>query len=341
MGKKQITSVDVARKAGVAQSTVSRVLSGNGRISHKTRKRVLAAAHQLNYKPNALARSLITQRTNFVGIVMADISNPFYPNVLQLFARRFQARGQQILLFHVPPGGDVDDILPQAMEYQMEAMIITSATISSGMANECARRGMTVVLFNRYTDDCAVSAVCCDNVRGGQTVADYFLDSGYQQLAYIAGDEDTSTNIDRELGFSTRLRERGIPHYLRQSGTYSYRSGYEAALQLLDRDNPPEAIFCANDLIAMGCMDAARFELGIHIPDELAVVGFDDIPAADRPVYNLTTVRQPVNKMIDTTLALLDDYAAAPGTAPVLRLEPGQVIERSSTRPLEKSVLTK
>ena len=332
MAKKRITSVDVAQRAGVSQSTVSRVLSGSGRISLDTRKRVLAAARQLNYKPNALARSLITQRTNFVGIVMADMSNPFYPNVLQKFTSRLQKRGQQIMLFNVPPGGDVYDILPGAMEYQMEAMIITSATISSAMANECAKRGMTVILFNRYCDDCQVSAVCCDNVLGGQTAADYLLDCGHHRLAYIAGDANTSTNIDRELGFGKRLKQRGVAHYLREAAAYSYQAGHDAAVRLLNRDDPPDAIFCANDLIAMGCLDAARFELGISVPNEVAVMGFDDIPAAAWPTYALTTIRQPVNAMIERSLALLDEYTASPNMTPVLRLEPGRLIERQSTR---------
>lgn len=332
MAKKRITSVDVARKAGVSQSTVSRVFSGNGHISVETSQRVLKTADQLGYKPNALARSLITQQTNFVGIVMADITNPFYPNVLEKFTMRFQKLGRQVLLFNVPPDNDVDDILPRAMEYQMEAIIITSATISSEMADECARQGLPVIMFNRYANINKVSAVCSDNILGGKMIADYLLDAGSQQVAYIAGTANTSTNIDRELGFANQLRSRGMPHYLREQGTFSYQAGYDAAVRLLDRDDPPDAIFCANDIMAMGCMDAARYELGIRIPDELAVAGFDDIPASRWPTYDLTTVRQPVNKMIDTTISLLTEYRETPDMRPVLRLEPGRLIERGSSR---------
>lgn len=338
MVKKRITSVDVAREASVSQSTVSRVLSGNGRFTPQTKERVLSAAYKLGYKPNALARSLTTQRSNLVGIVMADITNPFYPNVLEKFTLRFQELDKQVLLFHVPPNGDVDDILPRALQYQMEAMIIASATISSEIANECARQGMTVILFNRYALDSAVSAVSCDNLRGGEMVADYLLNLGKQRLAFIAGNENTSTNIDREKGFRNRLQAHGITQYQREPGTYSFQSGFDAAIRLLNQDNPPDAIFCANDIIAMGCMDAARFELGMRIPDELCVVGFDDIPACRRPSYALTTIRQPVSKMIDTTIALLNERTKAPGMPPVLRLEPGRLIERASTRQLEQEV---
>ena len=332
MARKRITSNDVARKAGVAQSTVSRILNDSGRFSEGTRLRVLDAANELGYKPNALARSLITQQTNFVGIVMADITNPFYPNVLEKFTKRFQEMGRQVLLFNVPPESDVDDILPQAMAYQMEALIITSATISSAMANESARQGLTVVLFNRYVKDSNVSAVCCDNLLGGQMAADYLLEIGRRRLAYIAGNANTSTNIDREKGFAGRLRVHGAANYLRQPGSYTYQSGYEAALRLLNRDDPPDAVFCATDIIAMGCMDAARFELGVRIPDELAIIGFDDIPASRWPSYTLTTIRQPVNKMIDMTLKVLDEQMKQPELGAVLKLEPGRLIERGSTR---------
>ena len=263
---------------------------------------------------------------------MADITSPFYPNVLEKFTLRLQDLERQILLFNVPPNGDVDDILPRAMEYQMEGLIIMSVTISSEMASECARQGMTVVLFSRYTSDSNVSAVCCDNLVGGQVVADYLLDSGSMRPAYIAGSENSSSNIDRELGFCNRLRELGTPLYLREQGIYSYQSGYAAAIRLLDRDDPPDAVFCANDIMAMGCMDAARYRLGIRIPEDLAVVGFDDIPAASWSSYSLTTIRQPVNRMIDITLALLESRAKNPELPPVLRLEPGRLIERTSTR---------
>ncbi len=332
MAGKRITSIDVAHKAGVAQSTVSRVLNGSGNFSEETRNRVLQVANELGYKPNALARSLITRRSDFIGIVMADITNPFYPNVLEKFNKRFQALGMQVLLFTVPPDDDVDDILPRAMEYQLEALIITSATISSEMADECAQMGLPVVMFNRYAKDSHVHAVCCDNVMGGQLAADYLFNIGSQRLAYIAGTENTSTNIDREKGFADQLQLHGVSTYLRETGTYSYQSGYNAAIRLLQRDNPPDAIFCANDIIAMGCMDAARYRMGLHIPKDLAVVGFDDIPASGWPSFALTTIRQPVNKMIDSTLDLIAEHQEKSDMAPVMKLVPGRLIERESTQ---------
>ncbi|MEW5717898.1 MAG: LacI family DNA-binding transcriptional regulator [Chloroflexota bacterium] len=331
MPRKIASSNDVARVARVSQSTVSRVFSDSDVVSQKTRDKVLAAARKLGYNPNALARSLITRRTDIVGIVMADITNPFYPTVLEKLTQRLQSTGRRALLFNVTPDRDVDDTLPLLLQYQVDAIIITSATISSGMTNECARLGTPVILFNRYVPGAQASAVSCDNVAGGRLVADLFLDAGHTRLAYIAGRKNTSTNLDREKGFSERLRERGHPEWLYEQGAYTYESGFAAAQHLLRRSDPPDAIFCANDIMAMGTLDAAR-EMKIKIPDALSVIGFDDIPAAGWPAYRLTTIQQPVDQMIDATLEMLQTRIKDPDLAPVNRLIPGALIKRCSAK---------
>jgi len=218
------------------------------------------------------------------------------------------------------------------LQYRVDGLIITSATLSSEMADECARSGVPVILFNRYVRGANVSAVCCDNVEGGRSVADHLLDTGHRRLAYIAGKENTSTNIDREKGFTNRLRERGILHWLREQGEYTYESGYEAAKRLLQQDNPPDAIFCANDIMALGAIDAARHVVGLKVPEDVSIVGFDDIPTANWPSYSLTTIRQPVNQMIEATIELLLERFETPDIEPVLQLVPGPLIQRASTR---------
>lgn len=333
---KRVTSVDVARLAGVSQSTVSRTFGVDSSIAPETRDKVRAAADQLGYAPNAIARSLITNRTNIIGIVMASITNPFYPYVLEQFIAQLQQMGRQALLFTPAPDQDVDDVLPLALQYRVDGLIVTSATLSSEMVDECARHGTPVVLFNRYILGANASAVCCDNVEGGRLVANLLLNSRHKRPAYMAGNPDTSTNIDRERGFTDRLRERGLTDVQVQPSVYSYQGGYEAALRLLRGSNPPDAIFCANDIMAMGAMDAARSELGIAVPDELTIIGFDDIPAAAWSAYSLTTIRQPVIPMIDKALDLLFERIEEPDTPPVLELIPGELIRRASAR-LERS----
>ena len=335
---KRITSIDVARLAGVSQSTVSRTFGSGAPVSPESREKVLAAASELGYTPNFIARSLITQRTNIIGIVMADFTNPFYTNILEKFTQRLHDIGRQVLLFNAAPDQDIDEMLPLVLQHQVDAIVITSATLSSEMADECVRLGTPVILFNRYVPGANASAVSCDNVAGGRLAADLLVSAGYRKLAYIAGKEFTSTNVDREQGFSDRMREQGLSDWLREPGDYTYESGYQAASRLLELDNPPEAVFVANDIMALGVLDRAR-ELGITVPQELAVIGFDDIPAASWPAYSLTTIRQPVNRMIEATLELLVERIGESQPEPVLQFMPGVLIERNSVRFRESAIV--
>lgn len=332
MASKRVTSFDVARMVGVSQSTVSRTFGSGANVSEKTRKKIVAAAKELGYKPDAIARSLSTQKTNIVGIVMAQITSPFYPYVLEMFTKRLQDIGRQALLFTTAPGQEVDDILPHVLQYRVDGLIITSSLVSSEMVEECAQSGTPVVLFNRYALGTQTSAICCDNVEGGRAIANLLLDAGHQRLAYIAGLENTSTNIDREKGFSDRLNERGYTQLLREKGQYNYKSGFEAAKRLLKNTNPPDAIFCANDIMALGALDAARFEVGLKVPEDVSIIGFDDIPSASWDAYALTTIRQPVDKMVDATLDLLLQRIESPDAEPTLKLISGQLIKRQSVR---------
>lgn len=333
MAAKKVTSVDVARLAGVSQSTVSRTFSPGGKVSSETRKRVLLAARKLGYKPNVIARSLSKRSTRIIGIVIVRFANPFYAVMIREFTRRLQDLGYWTLLLNVKHAQEIDDALPMALQYQVDGIIITSATLSSQMADDCVRSGTPVVLFNRYALGTRANAVCCDNVAGGRLVADAFLDAGHQRIAYIAGEEGSSTNMDREKGFIDQLQKRGQALWLREAGgDYTYEAGYEAAKRLLQRDSPPDAIFCMNDLIAMGALDAARHELGIQVPEELSIIGFDDIPMAGWLAYSLTTVRQPIERMVDTTIEVLMSAIEAPDVETILKWIPVSLVERSSTR---------
>jgi len=333
VGLQKATSVDVARLVGVSQSTVSRTFSNDHSVAAKTREKILEAAHQLGYTPNAIARSLSTRQTNMVGIVMSNITSPFQPYVLEKFIQELQKLGRQVLVFTAGPKQEIDDILPVVMQYQLDALIVTSVTLSSERLSEFSRVGTPVILFNRRLPGENVSVVCCDNVEGGRLVANLLLDRGYKHLAYIAGSENSSTNRDRHKGFVDRLDERGlVKPLLRQPGQYSYEAGYEAAGHLLERDDPPDAIFCASDITALGVLDRAR-ELQIKVPNELGIVGFDDIPMASWSAYALTTVRQPVEQMIDATLQMLLTQLRTTYTEPLIKLFPGVLVERQSTRP--------
>lgn len=328
---RRVTSTEVARLAGVSQSTVSRVFSANNMVADATTAKVMQAAQVLGYQPNAIARSLITRRTEMIGIVMAEITSPFYPYVLEKFTQRLHEWGKRVLLFSTGPDNDVDEALQDVLKYQVDGLIIANATMSSSIVDACVRRGTPLMLFNRYVRGAKASAVSCDNVAGGQLVADMLLQAGHQRIAYIAGRQNTSTNVDRERGFRDRLRERGYGDVPREQGQYTYQSGYDAAKRLLRRSDPPDGIFCANDITALGAIDAAR-DLGIEIPDQLSIIGFDDIPAASWTAYQLTTVRQPVNTMIDMSIRLLLERIETPEIDPVITFVPGKWVQRGSAR---------
>lgn len=332
MTQRQVTSVDVARAAGVAQSTVSRTFDPNSRISAETRARVIAACIELGYQPNVIARSLITQRTNIVAIVMANLTaSHFYPSVLEQFTHRLQAMGKQVLLLKAPPDGSVDEIIPCALGYQVDALIIASLTPGNETIDISNRGGRPVVLFNRYVTTTGASIVCCDNEKGGRLAADLLMDAGSKRIAFIAGPENTTTNLFRERGFLERLRERGYGEVIRERAAYTYQGGREAGRRLLGQNRPPDAVFCAADIIALGLMDTARNELGLRIPEDVSVIGFDDIPMASWSAYSLTTIRQPIDEMVAATLDLLG-RADEISQNPEVRLLPVELILRSSVR---------
>ena len=321
------TQHDIASAAGVSQSAVSRVFSG-GRVAVETRQRVLDAAQALGYRRDAIARSLVTGQTTIVAVVIGDIHNPFYPYALGMFSETFSRAGKQILLFTVPRGGTVDDVLPEALSYRVSGVIVASAELTSAAARMCADAGVPLVLFNRYVASRSAPGVTCDNRAGGRTAADHLLAQGRANFAYVGGLANTSTNRDRRRGFAERLKRSGHQIQVAVEKEYSYEWGYQAAVALLEHPQV-DAVFCGNDIVAMGLMDGLRIRGGRKVPDDIAVVGFDDIPAAAWPGYSLTTIQQPVEAMLQATLGILD----APGdTRPRDRLRfAGPLIVRNSS----------
>ena len=328
---KRVTSHEVAQRAGVSQSTVSRAFSRDTRLSKTTSERVLQVANDLGYKPNAIARSLSTQRTQIIGVVASYMTNPFFPVVLEAFTQRLHELGWRVLLFTAGKSNDVDVLLPDVLAYQVDGLIIVTATLSSQMTREVLQRGIPVVLFNRYAPGSGASAVSCANLEGGRMVADELVRAGHRRLAYIAGRPDTSTNVDRQKGFLERLTELGVTDCRVESGDFTYEAGFAAAQRLLTSSLPPDAIFCANDITALGALDAAR-KLNISVPDELSVIGFDDIPMGQWAAYDLTTVRQPVEDMIETSIALLLERVENTHLGSVLQFLPGTLVRRGSAR---------
>ncbi|WP_029057673.1 LacI family DNA-binding transcriptional regulator [Stappia stellulata] len=327
------TSLDVARLAGVSQSAVSRTFTPGASVSAETRAKVLAAASALGYRPNKIARSLITRRSGMIGIVVAYLDNLYYPNVLEKLSRQLQHNGFHALMFFTQQSTDtMDVILGELLEYQVDGLIMVSAGLSSELAARCASNGIPVVLFNRTLDDETLSAVSSDNVDGGEKVARFLLDCGHDRIAYLAGWAGSSTDRDRRLGFTRMLAQNGRTLYREDIGHYDREEARAATRRLFAAPPFPDALFCANDHMAVAALDVLRHELGLSVPQDVAVVGYDDAPMAAWPSYALTTVTQPPDVMVPEAVRLLLQNIEADATRPEQLKFAGELVVRETTR---------
>ena len=338
MSRKAPTSYDVARLAGVSQSAVSRALSDRGSIAEATRARVLEAARQLGYQPNAIARSMSSarndphQKSGMVGVIVTRMQDPFFAHAIAALSREIQARGLQILLFTIDAEDEVDPALTSLMRFQVDGVVILSAILSARMAALCRASGIPVVLFNRDAGSLDVASVVIENRDGGQRAAELLLEGGHRRIAWLAGQDHDTTSHQREEGLVGRLALAGVELFAREAGDYTFVGGREAALWLFARQDCPDALFCASDVMALGVLHALRHDLGLKVPQEVSLVGFDDIPAAAWPGHQLTTIRQPLAQMVRAAAGLLEAMMAEP-TRPAETLRfPGTLIVRESCR---------
>lgn len=302
--KRKVTSHDVAKTAGVSQSTVSKAFTKNGRISDETKQHILNVASELGYHPNAFARNLSQQKSNIVGIMMGKVDNQFYPHVLEVFSKKLRELGKQIMFIHTDDEDSIEENLLLALQYNVEAMIMTSVSLSTSMTKTFQNANVPVILFNRYSQDDSVHKVVCDNFAGGQLAAKTLLELGKERLAFVGGNPNTSTNQDRKQGFVQYLDKHAKTLELALESNISYEWGKQAAQIMLSQKVKPDGIFCNSDTIALGVIDGAK-AAKLSIPDDVAIIGFDDIHAASWDAYQLTTLRQPVEAMINKTLDIL------------------------------------
>ena len=299
------TSWDIARAAGVSQATVSRVLNDDPRVAAKTRARVLKVVNELNYTPNGIARGLVTRRSNLVGVVVSDIMNPFYPQFLEAIAARLDERGLKMVLYNA--GGQREDVYTRMLlEQRVDGIIFTSAVRDSRLADELVKRGIPLVLTNRTIEAALCDKAVGDNAGGARQVAAHLLELGHARIAVITGDPRASTSSERLDGFRAALTEAGLalPDEDVVNGAFSAETAYACASRLLARSEPPSAIFCLNDLMAFGAI-SATLAAGLRIPEDVSIVGFDDIWMAGWEVFGLTTVHQPLAEMASASVDLL------------------------------------
>lgn len=333
VGKKApVTSSQVAEHAGVSQSAVSRTFTPGASISPKTRAKVLAAAKELGYRPNAIARSLITNRSRIIAVVMAYLENLFYPDVLEELGRRLAAENYHLLLFTGFMDRDSDPVFDQLMQYRVDGIILASTSLSSELSEECTVAGIPVVLFNRTTERDSASSVTTRNREGGRLLGEFLIAGGHKTFGYIAGLENSSTNRDRLAGFREALDAAKVKSLEIRTGNYNRADAEAAARELLSLKKRPEAIFVANDHMAVAVMDVARYEFGLSIPDDLSIVGYDDVGPARWPSYGITSVTQPIGGMVEATVDILMDQIASGEIEAQHKVIAGELIVRTSAR---------
>jgi DNA-binding LacI/PurR family transcriptional regulator len=291
---------DVARLAGVSQAAVSRAFNPGTSISEATKAKVFKAAVQLGYSPNFLARSLITGKSGIIGVVIGNPRNPFFLDALDAVSERLSQAGLHLLVFTSKADANADCLITGLLKFRVEALLLMSATLSSELAEQCKAADIPVIFFNRRAKMIeGFASVTGANYLGAGRIAEHLLERGYRKLAYMAGTQNSSTSQEREAGFVSKIVSGGIPMPEKVYGNYDRPGAFIAARRLLAMKPRPDAIFCANDMMALATIEIARHEFGLEIGRELGVAGFDDIEGACWPSFSLTTYSQPIEPMID------------------------------------------
>ena len=331
----RVTSLEVAKLAGVSQSAVSRVFTPGASASSKTMLKVRAAAIELGYRPNILARSLITGKSRSIGLVVAYLDNYFYPVALEKISNALQALGYHVLIFMASNDSEsTDHVIDGLLDYQVDGIIAASVSISSDLTARCEAAGVPVVLFNRAQESKEHSAVTSDNFEGGKTVSKFLLAAGHKKIAYIGGWEGASTHRDREAGFREGLKEENQQLAAHALGDFTVERAKEVAREMFNKPNYPDAVFVVQDSMAFAVMDVLRNELNLKIPDDVSVIGYDDVPPAALASYDLTTMRQRSNIMVEETVSLMLDKITNPSLEPRhIKVESPLIIRSSAKVP--------
>ncbi|WP_416831543.1 MAG: LacI family DNA-binding transcriptional regulator [Erythrobacter sp.] len=327
-----VTSYDVARHAGVSQSAVSRCFKPGASVSRKMRARVEKAAKELGYEPNAIARSLITKRSNLVAILISNLTNLYYPEVLAELTQKFSAQGMRVLLFSLQSEADAHDVLQQIWPYRVDG-VVAAAELSIEEIREFEKRDVPLVFYNRHLSGAPVSSICCDQEEGARQLVNGLYGAGHRKFAILAGPPESAVGIERKSAAMERLEELGVEDFPVLEGDYSYRSGFDLADKLAtSKGGPPDALICANDVMAIGAIDAMRTKHGLNAPEDISVVGFDGVGPSGWESYKVTTIRQPVRRMVEATVSLMMSMIEDPQATHEKRVFSGMFQRGNSAR---------
>ncbi|MEO8738739.1 MAG: LacI family DNA-binding transcriptional regulator [Casimicrobiaceae bacterium] len=327
-----VTAADVARRAGVSRSAVSRTFTPGASVSDDARVRVLRAADHLGYRVNRLAQSLINARSNVIGLVGADLQQPFHAQMLTTLSAAFLAEGYQCMLLNAANAEhDIGALIARVLEYRVFAIVVMSGTPASRIVEECLQNGVPVILVNKVLTNLAADTVVADHGAGGRLAATHLIAAGCRRLAVVSSAARTTSLVDRIDAFRAEVAANGLVTRVWQDGPTDYLTGRQAALALL-ANGAFDGAFCVTDLLALGFLDAARSELGLRVPEDLSVIGFDDIPQAGWAAYRLTTFQQPVSDLTGAVMNVIRRRAQLAVAPPQLTVVPVKFVARSTVR---------
>jgi LacI family transcriptional regulator len=324
---------DVAREAGVSLMTVSRAINGKDGVSDTTRERIQTIIDRLGYRPSEIARSLVTDRTGTIGLVVIDNSNPFFSEVARGVEHEAYARGYNVFLCNTEEDIEREQtILRSLEEKRVDGIILCSPRLDENALCYALKRHSAVVLINRRVDEPRFGMLAMNDERGGQMAAAHLLSRGHRAIGFLTGPERSYSGQMRAKGYRSTLIEAGITPCSKweRHCLPVVESGREAAYDLLSSQPEISALFCYNDLSAVGALQACA-DLGRHVPDDLAIVGFDDIALASLVTPPLTTCRIPMYDLGNQAMRLLLEYIkGCGGNCTDIVIEPELIIRESA-----------
>jgi LacI family transcriptional regulator len=325
---------EVAERAGVSYATVSHVINNTRLVSQETRERVLAAMATLNYRPNALARSLRQGKTNTFGLVVPDSANPFFAEISRSIEDAAFRKGYSVFLCNTELDTQRElfyvDVLSKK---QVDGIIFVAAGDQADSLDFLVREGVPVVMIDRNVPNVEIDAVLTDHQLGGFLATQHLLELGHTRIACIAGPSSITPSAERITGYRRALEQAALPYdeKLVLRGDYHPQSGFELTQAILKMDPRPTAIFALNDLMALGALRAAA-EAGCSVPKELAIVGYDDLELARFTSPPLTTIAQPKKEIGAQAVNLLVDRISRKSLSPSRLVLPPELIVRRSTQ---------
>ena len=333
MGSVRVTANDVAKAAGVSQPTVSRVFNRSTAVDPAKAERVRAVARELGYIPNLVARSLNSGSSFRIGIVLAFLKNGFFGEALQQLSKALNAQGYSVTVYFAGNRSEeVEAIVDDLLADQVDGIILASISLSNELVSRVRKSGIPCVLFNRGQRDPDASVVAASNFEGGRQATEFLINAGHKRIAHLAGWREAMNGVDRKNGFLAAMEAAGLEPVACADCHFRRNVAMEETRRLFSLSDAPDAIFAANDHMAFGVLEVLREELGLRVPEDVSVIGYDDEPKASWKTFDLTTVRQPLARMVSATTKLLLDEIRDPERPPQKIEIPGELIVRGSAR---------